>query len=219
MARSAFETTIHLQLEKFGPEAARKIHIARAQRGLAEFMARQETKPSYTIEVDGRPASSETQVKPFGVIVYRFSRLREVVVFALAEARRLSPVKSGRYRDAWFVMMNDAQVALDAIPENARQILLTNDQPYSRKINVGAPGFEKYASPGIVEKVRQLILRKYRTLVDVNVEFVTLKGGHSLKSDQFRRRNGKRAGSARKDARRGSSLTYPALNIRSKFGG
>lgn len=215
MAR-AFEQVIELQLRRHSPEEARRRHIARARQGLSDWLARQQHKPQIAIEVDGRPAASEDAVRPWGVIVYRFTRLREVVMFALEEARRLSPVRSGRYRDSWFCMV-DGREASPAAITGAKPVIVTNDQPYSRKINVGAKGFEKYVPPGIVEKVRQLAFKKFGATVDIKVQYITLRGAYRLKADQFRRNKlGQRVGHARRDARKGMQVTYPALLIEAK---
>jgi hypothetical protein len=202
---AAFERVIRLQLEQFTPEEAKRRHIAIARRALAHFMARQATKPGVAIEVDGHPATSEDGVQPYGVIVYRFTRMREIAAFALAQARALSPKKSGRYKRSWFFMVDEAEIALNAIPHTAR-VVLTNDQPYARKIHVGATGFKAYVPPGIVEKVRQLVLRKYRNVVDVEIQFLTLAGGYILQ----------KSGGSGKDRQPGSALTYPALVITPK---
>jgi hypothetical protein len=201
----SFERVIRVQLEKFKPEAVRQAHIAFARKGLAEFFRGQREKPGFTIEVDGRPATSEQSVKPFGVITYRFVRLQQIGTAALAEARRVSPYRSGRYRRSWFAMANGAEIDLMAIPPGVREILITNDQPYSRKINVGAKGFKTHA--GLVEKVKELMKRRFGNLAEFRVIYITLGGGHVLKNDQMRR------GRPRRDARAGSDLTYPALKI------
>lgn len=206
MARTAFESVIRLQLERYGPEEARRRHIAVARSRLADFLAQQTTRPMVSIETDGHPAASEEAVKPFGVIVYRFNRMREIVRFALGEAERLSPVRSGRYKRSWFVMAANARIGLDAIPPGV-PITLTNDQPYARKINVGAKGFERYVPPGIVEKVRQLVLKRYKLIVDAEIDFLQLAGGYTLRQSSGR-------GKAR---RRGAALTYPALILTPKF--
>ncbi|BBK37690.1 hypothetical protein STAQ_27680 [Allostella sp. ATCC 35155] len=218
MARSAFESVIQVQVAKYGPDAAKRHHIAVARRGLADYLARQDARPDYSIETDGRPAASELSVQPYGIITYRFRRMREVAAFALAEAIRLSPHRSGRYKRSWFAMVDGAEVDVDAIRQDAGLVLITNDQPYSRKINVGAKGFEKYANPGIVERVRQLVRRRYGTIVAPEIEYLTLEGAYRLKRDLFRRnKRGERYGSARRDALAGSDLRYPAIALKSKF--
>lgn len=203
MARSAFEQVIELQLQRFSPEAARLRHIEIARQTLAAFLSRQGIRPAVSIETDGRPAVSELSVKPYGVITYRFGRMREIAAFALAEAERLSPLRSGAYRDAWFAMVGKAEVALADIPAGAI-VMITNDEPYHRKIHVGARGFQRYANPGIVEKLRQLVLKKYRPVVDAQIRFVTLAGGYRLR----RPARGQPAG---------REMQYPALVLTPKF--
>ena len=164
-----------MQMARYSPAEARKRHIVIAMAGKAEFMARQENKPGVRLEVDNRPATSEEQVKPFGLIVYRFDRMPEVAEFALSEARRISPVDSGRYQASWFAMVGDAETAPQAIPQGA-SVTIANDQPYAWKIHAGTKGFEKYVPPGIVEKLRQLVLRKYRPIVTAQVTYIGLTG-------------------------------------------
>lgn len=205
-------------MARFSPQQARNRHIAIARAGLAEFMGRQQTRPMVRIEVDNRPATSEEQVKPFGLIVYRFDRMREVASFALREAEEASPVLSGRYKRSWFLMLGSHEIGLDEIPARAT-IILTNDQPYSRKINVGAKGYEKYRIPsGIVERVRQEVLRRYGSVVSAEVQFIQFPGGgHVLEKSLRRKRSHGRRGSFRADSMAGMQITYPSLVLTPKF--
>lgn len=212
----AFETVVRVKLEGFTAEAAKREHIRIARAELGKFMSRQTARPGVMIETDGHPAASEESVRPYGVIVYRFTRMREIVAFALSEAKRVSPIRSGRYRDSWFPMVNGHEVAMDQIQAGA-EVLITNDQPYSRKINVGAAGFERYIRPNTVEKVRQLVLKKYRNIVEANILFVHLEGGWILQNSQRRTRKGRAYGGYRKDALRGMPITYPSLLLTPKF--
>lgn len=215
MAR-AFESVIRLQLDKYGPEAAKRHHIEIARKGLAKFLATQNPKPGYEIETDGHAATSEESVRPYGVISYRFRRMREIALFCLEEAIRLSPEKSGRYKRSWFVMVDGAATEAASVPPDAKQMHITNDQPYSRKINVGAKGFKKYAPPGVVEKVRQLAIKKFGAIATIEVDHLKMDGGYRLKKQGVRvRKNGTRY--ARPDMKAGSGLTYPAVSIRPKF--
>ena len=191
----AFERTVNLFISRtVAPEAAKAYLIKRARSGLAEFMARQSVRPMVEIETDGNPSNTEDTVRPFGVIVYRFSRMREIVSFALRELERLSPVRSGRYRRSWITIEGVEETGLDMITGRS-QVTIVNTQPYHRKIQVGARGFVAYANPGIVEKVRQLIIRRYRGAVVPNIRFIALANGYILK----------------KGRRAGQQLTYPAL--------
>jgi hypothetical protein len=214
VAARAFETLIRLKLQQFSPEEAKKRHVEIARGIRAKFIAPQ--GPDVQIYTDGHSATTEDEVQPFGVIVYRISRMKQITAFALAEAKRMSPVLTGRYRDAWFAMVDQREVALEDIPSNAI-VTIANDEPYSRKINVGAKGFEKYAPPGVVERVRQTVLAKYRNIITANIQFITLEGGHVLQNDLRKIHQGRRYGGPRSDALAGSQITYPSLVIAPKF--
>lgn len=178
---SAFESVIRLNLSRYSPEAAKRKHIEIARRGLAEFMARQTARPMVDLYVDGRAATNEEEVRPFGVITYRFNRMREVLSFAIRAAEELSPYRSGRYRRAWFFMSEAGPFGLDQIPGSGT-IFLVNDQPYARKVHTGAKGFEVPA--GIVEKVRQRVRRRYGSVVETEVRFIGLSHAYTLKNGQ-----------------------------------
>lgn len=222
---SAFETVVQLQLDKFSPEEAKRRHIGIARAGLDAFLARQQSEPAVQIEVDGRPASSEEEVKPFGIIRYDFLRMNLVAPFALSKARQFSPVGDasdtrpghpGLYRESWFFIGPDGhRLDENHIPANAT-IILTNNQPYSRKINAGAKGFERYAPPGVVEKVRQAVLAKFGATIDAQIEYLHLAGAYVLRHDLRHIHAGRRYGAPRRDARSGMEITYPAVQFSPK---
>ena len=205
-----FAQVIHLSLERFSPEVARKKHIEIARAGLAKFLASQSVRPMVHIEVDGHPATSEEQVKPFGIINYRLTRMKEIVAFALAEARRISPVKTGRYQGSWFALMDGSEIPLESVPTSGI-VQITNDQPYARKIHVGARGFEVHR--GIVERVRQRVQQKYGAVVDAQILFITLQGGWRLRKGLRKIHQGRRYGGIRNDAPAGAEITYPTLQL------
>lgn len=213
---AAFETVIRLQLDQYSPAEVQRRHVAIARAGLAGFLAGQSVKPDVLIETDGRPANSENEVMPFGVITYRFPRMREIVAFAIAQARAISPVDSGAYRNAWFPIVDGAEIDPRAI-SGVAPVTITNDQPYARKIHVGARGFEAYA--GIVEKVRQIVLRQYGGVVSAEIVFLNLQGGWVLRKGLRKIHNGRRYGGVRNDAAAGMEITYPSLVLTPKLAG
>jgi len=226
---AAFEKIISLNLAPFTPEAAKQKHIEIARAGLAAFLARQSVKPGVQIFVDGSPATSENAVKPFGVIQYRMLRFQEACLWAKAQAVALSPVGKGPrdkhpglYKQSWFFLVDGHETPDDQISEHAREVILTNDQPYARKIHVGSKGFEAYVPPGIIEKVRQMLFRRYGKLIDVEIEFITLAGGYVIRGNQRtalaqlnRKSSVFRAGGThlarRTEQMRGAAMSYPAL--------
>lgn len=181
------------------PEIAKKL-ARTAHEALAQSIAAGEASPAYRKFVNGRPDADEETVRPPGPILYLFDYATEIAEFALQWARDNSPLLSGAYRDAWFVLAGGQQVAPSEIPPGS-SFIVTNDRPYARKIEVGTATFS--VPPGIVERLRQAVLSRYGNLVSANVRFISLQGGYVLKG------RGRRA--ARRDRRPGAQLTYPSL--------
>lgn len=226
---SPFEISVNLFVKNMTGPAVVEFHARTAKRLLGEFMAKQSAKPMVTLEVDHRPARSETEVKPFGLIVYRFSRMQEVVSYAMKELVRLSPVGGkgdehpGLYRRSWVMLVNGEKTTSLKNIQIGATVTIVNPLPYARKIHTGAKGFEVHA--GIVEKVRQLIFLKYRRMFDVEIEFISLSGGYILQGFGTQRlaktnrmssafRKNQRLLSLRRDTSRGAEMKYPALVIR-----
>lgn len=218
MARStaAFERVINLAVARVKPPELQKLHARVARKALANHLAKIEHKPNVVRFVDGRQGMREESVQPYGVIRYEFQRLGEIAQFALARARALSPVKSGQYRESWFIMAGGREVASNAIPEGVA-LTLTNDQPYHRKLEmtVNRKVLQRRSvrlPPGIVERVRQDIFKEFGRVVDADIRFIDLAGRPALGGAEVPwrlRRDGGRAG-----RRKGDRVTYPALIIR-----
>jgi hypothetical protein len=208
LARSAaaIEQLFQPILAETSPEAIRAAFIAYARKGIADFIARQEDKPEYIIKVNGVTATSEDALglQQPATITYELLRLPQVARYALLTAIAMSPKgPTGRYKNAWFLLVDNTETSVDQIPRSAREIILVNDEPYARKINVrGAK--RQGVPPGIVERIRQLVLHKFGSFVDANIEFHTLRGGYILRTNTARHRAGE-------------EMTYPTLVMRSKI--
>jgi hypothetical protein len=187
-------------------EAQRAIFIAYARNGIAEFIARQEDKPDYLIKVNGSVVASEETVgySSREIIVYELQRLAQVARYAYITAREISPQgPTGRYKNAWFLLVDNIETSINKIPIGAKEIILVNDEPYARKLNVRGAKIQS-VPPGIVERVRQLTLRKFGSFATIDMEYHTLRGGYILKTNTRRHRAGEQ-------------MTYPTLVMRSKF--
>lgn len=204
MARSAIERVFTPILQEFSPEAQRLALIAFAQKGIADFIGRNPGL-SYTIQVNGATTASENAVGlgP-ATISYTIQRLPQVGRFAITTAVALSPPgPTGRYKNAWFLIADGIETDRNRIPGDVQEIVLINDEPYARKINVRGARVQSIP-PGIVERIRQLVLRRYGGFIRANIEFHTLKGGYILKRNT-------------RHHRAGEEMTYPSLVIRSKI--
>lgn len=204
MARSAVERVFAPILQKFSPEAQRLALISLAQKGIADFIGRNPGL-TYTIQVNGATVSSENAVGlgP-ATISYTIQRLPQVGRFAITTAVAFSPPgPTGRYKNAWFLIADGIETERNRIPGDVQEIVLINDEPYARKINVRGARIQSIP-PGIIERIRQLVIRRYGGFVTANIEFHTLKGGYILKRNTRRHRAGE-------------EMTYPSLVMRGKI--
>ncbi len=133
--------------------------------------------------VDGHLGAPLEAVRLGGHIRFDFKYLTEVALFALEVLRGLSPTDSGAYRDAWFAMLDGKEVEPRAIPPSAREIVISNTKPYSRKIQVGAHGFETHAH--IVDKAAKAVRSRYGNIVRAYVTFVDLADAYTLAGVQL----------------------------------
>lgn len=212
MANTAFERIINLNLKTLPPKLAQETQVRIARHQLARVLGNGPDKPQYSLFVDGAPAVDENTVKPFGVITYIFVRFGQVGRFVLNTARDQSPVASGRYKRSWILVADRVQVEENSVPMNCEELILVNTQPYSRKIHVRGARL-RGVPPGIVERVRQIALRRFRATFNIDMKYITLAGGYKLKHNYIQtRKNGKR----RLHTKAGEELTYPALVITSK---
>lgn len=169
------------------------------------LIARGDAPSVYATYVDGRQGVPETAVRPDGRIVYRFNVLGLAATFALAYCTSRSPVRSGRYRRAWAVIVDGKpwRDDLNDVPAGA-EIMIVNPEPYARKIDTGA--MKMSVPPGIIEGARQTTRRKFPTVNGARA-FVKIPAGllpgapYTLKTTSGRRR----------DRQAGQQITYPAL--------
>ncbi len=193
-----------------------------SRQAVAEAIARGEGTESRTTIVNGRVGAAEESVTPPGPIVVKFNWWEEVALYAIEFASARSPVDSGDYRDSWFVLADGEMVAPENIPPAARMIVVTNDKPYHRKIDVGHMR-NMSVPPGIIEDTRQAVNGRYGNMVLAEVGFVELAGGYILKGRQYssakkfsahiRHNRGRAVATKRKDSKRGQAMTYPAVEI------
>jgi hypothetical protein len=187
------------------------IDAGRASPRYRKFVNGVENADPTTIRLDGT-----------GTIAYLFASLNEAAGYALTYAINHSPEKSGRYRASWFLLVNGQPFTgadLRDIPLGA-EVVLSNFQPYHRKIDVG--GMRMSVAPQIVEQTRQAVLRRYPSIT-AERKFITIPGGYVLQ------RHGVRSGlhydkkrktyarlhppqvSGEADRRAGQVMTYPSL--------
>jgi hypothetical protein len=213
---STFAKDLQLATAGMAPENIARELAAFAKRELSKSIQDGEGSERFERYVNGNLGAAEETVVPPGPILYVFHWWREVVEFALQSLVERSPDKSGRYKQSWFVMTPGGRLKdFDNIPINA-EVILCNDQPYSRKIDVGH--MRMSVPPGVVEDARKMVLSKFGNLVAARRTMIPLPGGYVLKG-RFRRGYRQFARTKlRKDTQAGAQMTYPALVLSMKFG-
>lgn len=210
----SFPRELQLATKDIAPEAVNAALAAFARTSLAEAIAAGEASPRYDRFVNNQAGRAEESVIAPGPILYVFSWWSEIIGFALEYLIARSPEHSGRFRKSWFVMANGSPVAdLDAIPTDA-EVVITNDQPYARKIEVGHMHMSVPA--GVVEAALQAVKKTYGAAVTARKTFLLLPGGYVLRG-HFHRGIGRYARRRlRPDTQAGQPVTYPALTLRLK---
>lgn len=211
-------------------EISKKLAIF-AKQELADQIAQGNASTIYDRYVNGRKGLPEEAVSAPGPILYEFSFWQEIVADALGYLRDRGPRKSGRYSNSHILIVAGRRVPDDfLVPINA-EVIITNIQPYTRKIEVGA--MKMNVAPKIYESARQFLNRQYRDIVNVQLKFINLPAGIDPLAPYILKTNGRvrqatrskhssafRAGrttlARRKDLKAGQPITYPALvmNVR-----
>ncbi|MFT8481371.1 hypothetical protein [Gluconobacter oxydans] len=162
--------------------------------------------PHWVTIVDGRQGTPESSVQPDGFILYKFNVMGLAAQAALQLCKDRSPVRSGRYRDSWMVVVDGRPWTEEVadIPEGV-SVMIVNPQPYARKIDTGAMK-NMSVPPGIVDAVRKLVQRKFPT-VNAARAFVTIPSGLMENAPYVLRRSRGRS----KSRSAGTAMTYPAM--------
>jgi hypothetical protein len=179
---------------------------------LAEADARNEAASGYVPEhdtfVDGVAEAPLENVKPDGVIVFRFHLINQIFPWIIDMLEQHSPVKSGLYEKSHAFYADGVEADPAEAPE-AGQYIFVNLQPYSPKIERG----ESPAAPeGVYEGVAAMAQAKFGSLARISFGYVFEPSGAV-------RRPGPRRGalprvSARRAARVvGAEINQPAIII------
>ncbi|GBQ95477.1 hypothetical protein ACFFGF_09920 [Asaia lannensis] len=208
MAQAAtFSRSLRLFVDRnLSPDALRAEMARRAIAARDDLIARGEAPPSWRRYVDGKADAPETSVRLDGAILYRFNLTSEAAEAALALCRSTSPVRSGRFRDAWVLICDGKpwKKPLKDLPADGT-ILIVNPMPYARKIETGA--LEPRIRRNQIERVRQTLMRRCPTLSFGKI-FVRLSSGIASSAPYILR-----GASGERRTRAGTIMTYPALQI------
>lgn len=190
---------LELILKGYTEEEARQRLAAFAKTSVQEMISTGEGSPSYIRTVNGRFGVREEQVELPGPIVYQFNWLTDIAKYCISflQARWpvIGPGRNGHYRDSYFVLGSRGQITPDEAATEYT-IWVTNDQPYSRKAQVGSKGF--LVPKGMYEDCSAAAKRRFRGLARIEVSFIQLEGGYVLKDPRRKKE---------------AMMTYPAIEI------
>lgn len=204
MAFRGFERTLSLSPGSGdAPELAARL-AAMAREALEDAQAAGEAPDLYVRSVNGRRGVPEQSVTMPGPIVYTFDWGPRAAAVALGQLQQRAPVLTGAYRSGFFVLVNGLQAEPEGAPFGA-SIAVTNDKPYSRKVQVGSKGFSD--TRGMWDAAAAATQRLFPGVVRCRVVFIRLEGGYSLRRADRSRRRSRGLRSA------GAELSYPAIRI------
>lgn len=184
------------------PEAIAAILQTAARKAVAEAQGAGEFPQQYVTSVNGKVGAPLESVEPPGPIIFTANWWTEILTYSVSFAAERSPVRSGLYKRSWFAMANGSAVFdYEAIPIDA-ECIITNDQPYSRRIEVGRQKVN--VPPGIVEDLISALKRRFGDLIVAQRRFINLEGAYRLRRTQRRRRAQ-------------HEVTYPAAVINMRF--
>ena len=119
--------------------------------------------------VNGQPGEIDDITFP-GNITFVFRWAMPLALEIKDTLQRIAPVLKGRYRNSFRLLVNGDEVDWEAntvIPDDA-EILITNVQPYARKLEIRAPD-------GIMEGVGTAARWEYKNFADIRFQYMQLE--------------------------------------------
>lgn len=200
-----FERDIRLVTQNMDPEAISTELAIFARAQLAEAIGEGEASDIYDRFVNGREGLPESAVNAPGPIVYRFIWWPVLIKFALQELHKRSPRRSGRFASS-FIVISGGRVVRDYQRLRADdEVIITNYQPYIRKIEGPRHG----SGRKLFSKMRGVMRRKFGARGSFRFDVVFLqigRGVHPMMPYRLKRSHGRR-----KEMQAGAPITYPAL--------
>lgn len=207
---ATFDQEIRMATAGISPEAVNRALADFARAQLQKVQASGAASLSYRLYVNDRPASSEYEVEAPGPILYLFSMWSEVIDYAIAELKRRSPVRSGRFRGSFIVVVNGNIVSSGKTIDATAEVIVTNFQPYIRKAEAGLLGTKRFA---IFDGTKRALTRRFgnegRSAYGYLFETKWLNVGAGVHPGMpyiLRHSQGRR-----KDRQAGMPITYPSI--------
>jgi len=183
MARAvASDTFISVALQGARDAVSRRVaEVARAE--IARVEARF-SPSSTTVFVDGREGASLEQVQH--VVHARFGYMGRIIEAGLDILRTTSPVESGEYQREHRAFVEGEATTDAARIASARRVVLANEVPYARVVEIGVKGrvpFSKQAQvprEGVYRHAARELRRRFGHLADVSFGWVGIDSGATV---------------------------------------
>jgi hypothetical protein len=201
------------------PENVEAALAAYAKSELARVISSGEASPIYSRYVNGIEGLPEEAVEMPNAILYLFSNWTAIITETLAELKRRSPRRSGRFADSFVVIVGSKVfTTYDDIPALA-EVWVVNVQPYTRKIETseGATGGRAtlLRGSGRVHAATANVMNNRQgkqpggARYKFSSKWLTLPPGIHGRVPYVLKRGG-----GRKDRQAGQAITYPTVIIR-----
>lgn len=208
---AAMTQTLTVAVPRQNEAASRALLIRIAEterrRVVAEQTARAGVSPTLQTVVDQRRGADIASVRPDGTILLEWGYVREVATAALDALRAAGPRDRGEWIASLVALADGVEVAPNAIPHEASEVLIVAPLPYARRLEIGKT---KRGDPFVLddedyrllERTHQRLRRVYRRVAQIEFTYTALEGAHQLTN------RGARAGQG------GGQVRNPAIRIR-----
>ncbi|GEM_PF-1510303 len=176
-----------------------------AKKELHRVIAAGQASAQYKRYVNAVHGALEESFQAPGAIVYEFANWPLIVNAVIAELRARSPRRSGEFAATFLVIANGRQVTNYRTIRAADEVIITNAQPYVRKLEAG----KRAGRRRIFESTKNAMSRRLANVFSFQMRFLEFGSGiHPLMPYILR------GGGRRKDRQAGKPITYPAITVR-----
>lgn len=184
MAKLTFtvkSTRLRLETEGMLPEMIAKELAKFAKQDVRKRQLAGLVAPRFTRYVNGREGLPEEAVTVPGNIVYVFSNWLLIIEVALAELKSRAPRRSGDFENSFLVIVNGKLVTDYRWIAPDAEVIITNAQPYVRKINLGK-GSKFAGVPMLFSYAQKAVLNRFKnehkeSMISAQVKYLSLPSG------------------------------------------
>lgn len=225
-AGGAFDRTIQLFVDDvgaLGAETLREAAQKERDKVIAEQTSRRGIRPLTHIAVDGVIVEDFSTVKATSTVFEYWDYRAEIVAACFEELRARSPSgPTGHYKDRHFAILDGEALGPLIVPspeslENISRIIVTNPQPYSRRLEIGKTeagnSFVKTVDPHIFESAARVVRAEFGTVAAISFNYVGLgseSSGASMADIRAVKTGAKSRGAVKRASR---SVRFPAIFI------